>query len=320
MLSAGRPAHVRGVRSHVAFDSLVRNGVKNRIATIGSMLRQTVFDWIDDKAPQLGAALAFYTALSIAPLLVISLGIAALVFGQEAARGGVQEQMQFLVGDQGAKAVEEMIANANNTGKGVIATGLSVVILLVGASGVFGQLQQSLNEIWKVQPKAGRGIVDMIRDRFLSFVMVLGTAFLLLVSLLLSAALSSLESVTNGLPESMLWISRFAHAGVSFVVITLLFAMMYKYLPDAKIAWRDVWLGAAITALLFTIGKFAIGLYLGHSSMASSYGVAGSFVVLLVWVYYSAQILFLGAEFTQVHASRRGRRIVAAENAEPTGK
>jgi membrane protein len=213
-----------------------------------------------------------------------------------------------------------MIANANNTGKGVIATGLSVVILLVGASGVFGQLQQSLNEIWKVQPKAGRGIVDMIRDRFLSFVMVLGTAFLLLVSLLLSAALSSLESVTNGLPESMLWISRFAHAGVSFVVITLLFAMMYKYLPDAKIAWRDVWLGAAITALLFTIGKFAIGLYLGHSSMASSYGVAGSFVVLLVWVYYSAQILFLGAEFTQVHASRRGRRIVAAENAEPTGK
>jgi membrane protein len=303
----------------VAFDSLVRNGVKNRIATIGSMLRQTVFDWIDDKAPQLGAALAFYTALSIAPLLVISLGIAALVFGQEAARGGVQEQMQFLVGDQGAKAVEEMIANANNTGKGVIATGLSVVILLVGASGVFGQLQQSLNEIWKVQPKAGRGIVDMIRDRFLSFVMVLGTAFLLLVSLLLSAALSSLESVTNGLPESMLWISRFAHAGVSFVVITLLFAMMYKYLPDAKIAWRDVWLGAAITALLFTIGKFAIGLYLGHSSMASSYGVAGSFVVL-VWVYYSAQILFLGAEFTQVHASRRGRRIVAAENAEPTGK
>jgi membrane protein len=304
----------------VAFDSLVRNGVKNRIATIGSMLRQTVFDWIDDKAPQLGAALGFYTALSIAPLLVISLGIAALVFGQEAARGGVQEQMQFLVGDQGAKAVEEMIANANNTGKGVIATGLSVVILLVGASGVFGQLQQSLNEIWKVQPKAGRGIVDMIRDRFLSFVMVLGTAFLLLVSLLLSAALSSLESVTNGLPESMLWISRFAHAGVSFVVITLLFAMMYKYLPDAKIAWRDVWLGAAITALLFTIGKFAIGLYLGHSSMASSYGVAGSFVVLLVWVYYSAQILFLGAEFTQVHASRRGRRIVAAENAEPTGK
>jgi membrane protein len=316
----GATGPCEGRAEHVAFDSLGRNGVKNRIATIGSMLRQTVFDWIDDKAPQLGAALAFYTALSIAPLLVISLGIAALVFGQEAARGGVQEQMQFLVGDQGAKAVEEMIANANNTGKGVIATGLSVVILLVGASGVFGQLQQSLNEIWKVQPKAGRGIVDIIRDRFLSFVMVLGTAFMLLVSLLLSAALSSLESVTNGLPESMLWISRLAHAGVSFLVITLLFAMMYKYLPDAKIAWRDVWLGGAITALLFTIGKFAIGLYLGHSSMASSYGVAGSFVVLLVWVYYSAQILFLGAEFTQVHATRRGRRIVAAENAEPVGK
>jgi membrane protein len=293
--------------------------MNKRVAKIGSMLRQTVFAWIDDKAPQLGAALAFYTALSIAPLLVISLGIAALVFGQEAARGGVQDQMQFLVGDQGAKAIDEMISNANNTGKGVVATGLSLVILLVGASGVFGQLQQSLNAIWKVQPKGGRGIVGIIRDRFLSFVMVLGSAFLLLVSLLLSAALASLENVTSSLPASMLWTSQLLHIGVSFVVITLLFAMMYKYLPDAKIAWQDVWLGATITAVLFTVGKFAIGLYLGHSSMASSYGVAGSFVVLLVWVYYSAQILFLGAEFTQVHASERGRRIVPAENAEPTG-
>jgi membrane protein len=294
--------------------------MNERVAKLGLMLRQTVFDWIDDKAPQLGAALAFYTALSIAPLLVISLGIAALVFGEEAARGGVQDQMQFLVGDQGAKAIEEMISSANDTGKGVVATGLSLVILLVGASGVFGQLQQSLNVIWKVQPKAGRGIVGIVRDRFLSVVMVLGSAFLLLVSLLLSAALSSLESVTTSLPESMLWISQLLHIGVSFVVITLLFAMMFKYLPDAKIAWQDVWLGATITAVLFTVGKFAIGLYLGHSSMASSYGVAGSFVVLLVWVYYSAQILFLGAEFTQVHASERGRRIIPAENAEPTGE
>ena len=163
--------------------------MNERVTKLGLMLRQTVFDWIDDKAPQLGAALAFYTALSIAPLLVISLGIAALVFGEEAARGGVQDQMQFLVGDQGAKAIEEMISSANDTGKGVVATGLSLVILLVGASGVFGQLQQSLNAIWKVQPKAGRGIVGIIRDRFLSVVMVLGSAFLLLVSLLLSAAL-----------------------------------------------------------------------------------------------------------------------------------
>jgi membrane protein len=250
--------------------------------------------------------------------LVISLGIAALVFGEEAARGGVQDQMQFLVGDQGAKAIEQMISSANDTGKGVVATGLSLIILLVGASGVFGQLQQSLNAIWKVQPKAGRGIVGIIRDRFLSVVMVLGSAFLLLVSLLLSAALSSLERATTSLPQSMVWISQLLHVGVSFVVITLLFAMMFKYLPDAKIAWQDVWLGATITAVLFTVGKYAIGLYLGHSSMASSYGVAGSFVVLLVWVYYSAQILFLGAEFTQVHAKERGRRIIPAENAEPT--
>jgi membrane protein len=296
---------------------LENRSMGNRFGNMWSLLRQTVLNWFDDKAPQLGAALAFYTALSIAPLLVISLGIAAFVFGHEAARGGVQDQMQFLVGDQGAKAIEEMIANANNPGKGVFATSLSLIILLFGASGVFGQLQQSLNAIWKVQPKAGRGILGIVRDRFLSFVMVLGSAFLLLVSLLLSAALASLETLTNRLPESLYWVSQLLHAGVSFILITLLFAMMYKYLPDVKIAWRDVWLGAIITALLFTIGKFAIGLYLGHSSMASSYGVAGSFVVLLVWVYYSAQILFLGAEFTQVHAIRYGRRIVPAENAEP---
>ena len=240
-----------------------------------------------------------------------------MVFGEDAARGEIQHQMQSMVGDEGAKAIEEMIAGANKPTTGTVATVLSVITLLFGASGVFGQLQQSLNTIWEVQPKPGRGIMGMIRDRFLSFAMVFGIAFLLLVSLIISAAMASLATVMDRLPDSLHWLSQAVHFGISFAVITLLFAMMFKYLPDMKIAWGDLWLGAGITAALFTIGKFAIGLYLGHSSMASSYGVAGSFVVLLVWVYYSAQILFFGAEFTQVYANQFGSRIIPCENAEP---
>jgi membrane protein len=285
-----------------------------------SMLKQTFAEWTEDKVPQLGAALAFYTALSIAPLLVISLAVAGMVFGKDAARGEIQQQLGSLVGSEGGKAIQQMIANADKPAEGTVATVLSVIILISGASGVFGQLQQSLNTIWEVQPKPGRGLIGMIRDRFFSAAMVFGVAFLLLVSLLLSAALTSLATVLKALPDSLYWLTETIHFAVSFGVITLLFAMMYKYLPDVKIAWRDVWLGAVITAALFTLGKFAIGLYLGHSSMASSYGVAGSFVVLLVWVYYSSQILFLGAEFTQVYANRYGSRIVPSENAEPLTK
>jgi membrane protein len=282
-----------------------------------TLLKETASEFSEDKVTQLGAALAYYTALSIAPLLVISLTIAGQVFDESAARGELQSQLQSLVGADGAKAAEQMIESANKPTEGIIATTLSFIILIFGASGVFGQLQQSLNTIWEVQPKSGRGIWGVIRDRFLSMTMVLGIAFLLLVSLVLSAALTALGTIFDKLPESVAWLSQAAHFGVSFLVIALLFAMMFKYLPDVKIKWRDVALGAIITALLFTIGKFAIGLYLGHSAMASSYGVAGSFVVLLVWVYYSSLILFFGAEFTQVYANRYGSRIVPAENAEP---
>jgi membrane protein len=272
---------------------------------------------LEDNVPQLGAALAYYSALSIAPLLVIALAIAALVFGEEAARGQIQDQMQSMVGDEGATAIEEMIAHANSPAGGVLATSLSMIILITGASGVFGQLQHSLNAIWEVQTRPGRGIMGTLRDRFLSATMVLGIAFLLLVSLLLSAGLASLGTVFDRLPDSLHWLSQGLHFTVSFAVIAVLFALMFKYLPDVKIAWRDVWLGAVVTAALFTLGKFAIGLYLGQSSMASSYGVAGSFVVLLVWLYYSAQIFFFGAELTQVYANRFGSRIVPTENAEP---
>jgi membrane protein len=282
-----------------------------------NLLRKTFSDWSDDKAPQLGAALAFYTALSIAPLLVILLGVVALFFGQEAARGEIDQQMGAMVGAEGGKAIQAMVASANKPTAGAVATALSAITLLFGASGVFGQLQSSLNTIWEVEPKPGRGLWGILRDRFLSFAMVLGVAFLLLVSLVVSATLASLGTLLDRLPGSMQWMAQGINFAGSFVVITLLFAMMFKYLPDVKMAWSDVWLGAAVTALLFSIGKFAIGLYLGHSSMASSYGVAGSFVVLLVWVYYSAQILFFGAELTQVYANNYGSKIVPNANAQP---
>jgi membrane protein len=282
------------------------------------LLRQTFSDWSEDKVPQLGAALAFYTALSIAPLLVIVLAVVGYFYGDSAAvQKEMNAQMQSMVGSEGAQALSDMVESANKPTQGIVATVLSVITLVFGASGVFGQLQSSLNTIWEVEPKPNRGLWGMIRDRFLSIAMVMGMAFLLLVSLILSAALSQVDKLFAGLPDSMEWLAQALHFGVSLVVVTLLFAMMFRLLPDVKMAWSDVWLGAIVTALLFTIGKFAIGLYLGHSSMASSYGVAGSFVVLLVWVYYSAQIVFFGAELTQVYANNYGSRIVPAENAQP---
>src|SRR6476620_293965 len=273
--------------------------------------------WSRDNVPQLGASLAFYTALSIAPLLVISLAVGAFVFGDEAARGEVASQMRSLIGSQGAHAVEDMIDNANKPASGVTATVLGVLMLLFGASGVFGELQQSLNKIWEVEVKEDRGFVRIVRERFFSFVMVLGIAFLLLVSLVLSTLLASLGKYFSHLPESAAWLSQLLNFSVSFVIITLLFAMIFKILPDAKIAWWQVWLGASLTALLFSIGKFFIGLYLGRSSMASSYGVAGAFVGLFVWVYYSSQILYLGAEMTKVYTDLSGAEVRPTEIAKP---
>jgi membrane protein len=280
-----------------------------------TLLRQTVADWIEDKAPQLGAALAFYTALSLAPLLVIALAVAGLVFDARSAREQLGHEIQSLVGKEGAAAINDMIESASSPAMGSAAAALGFITLLFGASGVFGQLQESLNVIWEVRRKGGRGLWGLIKDRFLSFAMVLGVAFLLLTSLLLSTALSAFTSLV-GVGEATPWLAQAATSFVSFAVTTLLFALIFKVLPDVTIAWRDVWLGALVTSGLFTIGKVAIGAYLGHSAMASSYGVAGSFVVLLVWTYYSAQIVFFGAEFTQVYAKNRGSEIVPTAIAE----
>jgi membrane protein len=278
---------------------------------------QTASEWSEDKAPRLGAALAFYTALSMAPLLVISLRVAAIFFGDDAAAGEIERQAQAMMGQKGAEALQAMIENAHQENNGTLATVLGVLTLLVGASGVFGELQGSLNTIWEVQPKPGRGVWGFIKDRFLSFAMVMGCTFLLLVSLVVSTAITAATKFTEGFGEEFHWLGMLINFVVSFVVITGIFALTFKMVPDVKVAWRDVWIGAVITALLFVIGKFGIGIYLGRSSMASSYGVAGSLIVFLVWVYYSAQIVFFGAEFTQVYANRYGRRIVPSANAMP---
>jgi membrane protein len=280
------------------------------------LFRDTFSGWSEDKIPRLGAALAYYTVFSLAPLLIIVISIAGFVFGAEAARGEIVGQLRGLVGEEGGKAIQTMIENAGREKQsGIMATVISVVTLLFGASGVFGELQDSLNTIWGVKPKPGRGLVGMLKDRFVSFTMVLGIAFLLLVSLVLSAAIAAIGTVVGGSDsEGLLHIVNLV---VSFGVITLLFAAMYKYVPDVTIEWRDVWVGAAVTSVLFTLGKFAIGLYLGKGSVASAYGAAGSLVILLVWVYYSAQILFLGAEFTKVYAKAYGSGLRPEADAEP---
>jgi membrane protein len=255
--------------------------------------------------PKLAAALAFYTAFAVAPVLLIAIALAGLFFGADAARGAVSREISDLVGPRIGREIEGILRNAAQPRAGGIATLLGLTALLFGASGVFVELQDSLNIIWKVKKKAGRGLWGKIRDRFLSFTMVLGIGFLLLVSLALSAGLEALgQMMTQGKGPSVL--IRLVNPALSLVVITGLFAAAFKVLPDARTLWRDVFLGALLTALLFTFGKFLIGLYLGRSTIGSTYGAAGSFVLLLLWIYYSSQVFFLGAEFTKAWADLRG--------------
>ena len=283
---------------------------------IFGILKEAGSEWIEDHAPTLGAALAYYTVFSLAPLLIIIIGVAGLVFGPEAAQGQIFEQLRGLLGEAGAKSMQDLVENANaKPATGIFATVIGIVTLLFGASGVFGQLQTSLNAIWGVQPKPGRGVLGIIQDRILSFGFILVVGFLLLVSLLLTAAIALVGEWSGGMMPGMEFLIQLLNSGLSLAVITLLFAMLFKFLPDAKIAWHDVWIGAFITAALFTVGKFALGLYLGKSSVSSSYGAAGSLIVLLLWVYYSSQILFFGAEVTQVYANRFGSHVAPADNA-----
>jgi membrane protein len=234
------------------------------------LLRNSFIEWLEDKAPRLGAALAYYTAFSLSPLLVIVIAIAGLVFGQEAAEGQIIAQMQGLVGHDGAQAIAAMVQNARKPSSGIIATVVGLATLLIGATGVFGELRDALNTIWEVQPRAGRGLTGLIKDRFLSFTMVVGVGFLLLVSLSVSAGLAAMGRFLGSMLPGLVILSQIINFVVSFSVIGMLFALIYRYLPDLKIPWHDVWIGAALNAGLFEIGKFLIGFYLGNSSISSA--------------------------------------------------
>jgi membrane protein len=281
------------------------------------LVKDSFNEWKEDDALQLGAALSYYTIFSLAPMLLVVIGVAGIFWGPEAVRGQLVGQLSGLVGQQGGEAIQTMVANAGKHGNGVLATIIGLVTALFGATGVFSQLQSSLNRIWEVEAKPGQGIWSFVRTRLLSLGMVLGIGFLLLVSLVISAGVAAMQNWATGLMPGAEVLVRILTFVVSFALVTLLFAMIYKVLPDVKIAWRDVWIGAAVTSLLFTIGKFLIGLYLGRSSVASGYGAAGSVIIILLWIYYSSQILFFGAEFTQVYASHRGSRIEPDEHAVP---
>jgi len=284
------------------------------IKTAFVMLKDAGVKFWNDRGPRMGAALAFYSALSISPLLLLVIGIAGLVFGQEAARGALFEQLHGLIGPKGAEAVETMVAASSEPTHGVWATVAGIATLLVGATGVFAELQDQLNTVWDAQ-NASSGQSNpgrlstawgVIRDRILSFSMICGMAFLLLVSLVFSAILHAVQAwILGDSPETgvLMHVANFA---LSFLLTTLLFAMIFRLLPNATVAWSDVWVGAGLTAVFFTVGKFLIGLYLGNAAVGSTFGAAGSFVVLLVWIYYSTQILLYGAEFTRIYSERVG--------------
>lgn len=279
-----------------------------KLQRIWPLVKETVSSWIDDDAPSMGAALAYYTVFSVAPLLLIVIAVAGLVFGQEAARGEIMGQLSGLLGTDSARAVEDLLESVNNPEAGVLATLLGIVVLLIGATTVFAELQSALDRIWRAPERpAGSGLWALLRSRLLSLGMVLGLGFLLMVSLVVSAGLSALGKWwTPWLSSGAVELAQTINVGASMVLLSAIFAMIYKWMPRVKVAWSDVWVGAVITALLFTLGKSLIGLYIGRSGVASAFGAAASLVVLLVWVYWSAQIFLLGAEFTWVWANRHG--------------
>ena len=272
----------------------------------GGLVREAVSSWVDDYAASMGAALAFYTLFSLAPLLLIVISVAGLVFGEQAARGEIMLQLSGMLGAEGAKTIEAVLQSLNRPAAGVIGTLLGVVALLIGATTVFAELQDAMDRIWRAPSRPPGGIWGLLRARLLSLGLVLGLGFLLMVSLVASAGLAALGKWWGPWFGDVELLAHALNFSVSFALITVMFAMIYKWIPRVRVAWRDVWTGAALTALLFTLGKGLIGLYIGRSGVASPFGAAGSLVVVLLWLYYSAQIFLLGAEFTWVYAHRYG--------------
>ena len=288
------------------------------------VLIDSLKSWVDHRGDSKGAALAFYTLFSMAPILVLAIAVAGYFFGAEAAQGEIVAQVQGLVGPNGAQAIQSLLAAARDPTSGLVATLVASVLLLVGATSVFAELKDSLDELWGIEKSHESAFSVILRTRLLSFGMVLVLAFLLLVSLVVSAALTVLEHRAGGVLGSSAAVLATTASLISFGVIACMFAIIYKTLPDAPLTWRDVWIGAAFTAGLFSLGKYVIGLYLGNSGVASSFGAAGSLIALLLWVYYSAQIFFLGAEFTRHYArlfgSLKHERLLAEEKDRPVAR
>ena len=273
------------------------------------LAKESVAAWNDDYAPSMGAAIAYYTLFSIAPLLVIVIAIAGLFFGEEAARGEIFDQIRGLIGEEGAVAIQGLIRSASEPAEGTLAIVIGLVAMVIGATAVFGELQSAMDRIWRAPAaKQSGGIMGLVRGRMLAFGMVLGVAFLLLVSLVVSAAITALGTLWSAMFGGWELVLQIVNIVVGLIVFTVVFAMIYRFLPRVSVDWRDVWTGAAITSVLFVIGKFLIGLYIGSAGVASGFGAAGALAALLVWVYYSAQIFLLGAEFTWVYAHRSGSR------------
>ncbi|RPJ48214.1 MAG: YihY/virulence factor BrkB family protein [Chloroflexi bacterium] len=292
--------------------------MKPRPRGILGVIRETFRSWGEDKAPRLAAALSYYTIFSLAPLLVLVIAITSFIIGSnEVVRERVLVEVRGLVGAQGAEMVDTLITNTSRPREGLLATVIGIVALFIGATGVFAQLKDALNTIWEVAPRNNLGIGWIVRERLSGFVMILGLGFLLLVSLVISTALSVLNSYfTNQLGDTG-WVSLVLNYAIQVVVITFIFGSIFRFVPDVKIRWSDVWVGGFVTAVLFLAGQYLISLYLSRASPASAYGAAGSLVILFLWVYYSAQILFLGAEFTRAYSYSRRARIMPNENARP---
>src|SRR6184192_1130733 len=278
------------------------------VANSVSLLKQTFSEWLEDKAPQLGAALAYYTVFSLAPLVLLLLAVVGFLFQKDPAGAWqkLTEQMSYFLDKSALEVVSNVAQKASQPNKGLLATIIGILLALFGASGVFGQLQNALNTIWGVKAKPGAGIAGFIRSRFLSFAMVAGVCFLLLVSLVFEGLLKGFSHYIQAIFPGGIVIALVVYSIFDLAVVVLLFALIFKFLPDVKIQWRDVWIGALMTAVFFAIGKWALGLYLGSGTAASAYGAASSLITLLLWIYYSSQILLFGAEFTQVYADRAG--------------
>jgi membrane protein len=296
------------------YDSLTVRYFQMNVKTVWHLIKNTVAEWQEDNALRLGAALSYYTAFSLAPLLLIVISVAGLALGNDVARSKILDEMRALIGTQGSGAIETMLENASKPAASIVSSIIGFISLILGATGVVGELHDAMNTVWEVEAKPAGGVLGYIRQRVFSFAMVIGIGFLLLVSLVISAGVAAVGHMWGGGTGILYQSINFL---LSLAVTCALFALMFRFLPDVRIRWRNAWVGGILTAILFTIGKTLTGIYLGRSAIASTFGAAGSFAVVLVWVYYSSQIVFFGAEFTQVYAEYRGENILPDEKAQP---